>query len=758
MMITSNRAGVLISILIGLIYLSFYHGAMMGSPNSYQFNVDGDAMKAYYTLAYHVSHDTSYWHFDGMNHPYGDHLHYPDAQPVLANTLKALSVVAPSIKNSTVGCVNAYVLLGLLLGLPFLFLLYRELGVGWGLALCIAFAAWILNPQTMRVHGHFGLAHCWVIPAVIWAYLRGRRSPGAWRYPLVLLTSILIAIWTHPYLAIIAIAPIWVYSFLNAAIHKKAWNKQEFLLLGLSVVPLLLFLMIDSLGPDHPGRSEYPLGFFDNRTTLYNLVSALKDERSPLHRVLIPQSENMTIEGLCYLGAGVLFIPVALISLFRGRAEGAGPDVTLVLVLFASSFLLLLYAMGVPFIWDLKRFIWKLPLLDEFRSAGRFSWPFYFMSFGLIAVALERQFQSGRSKRLLWGVVGVILMFQTYEAHYVKKSLARNLKEVNLFNPNSTPEQFTATVSALNARSDLTAFIPLPFFHYGSGAVLTGDFRAQGEAMVVSFHTGLPMMASAIAKASISEARNITSLYNPAYYGQPLREEFNPNTQIALVAFRSELPEHDQALLDAAGELHGTDEGRVSFVNARALFRRDDLLGAAELLRIHDSDSADTQLMKYNGDTALFFDFDAVESNLVLRGSGSYLTNYGEYESIIELNPHPFDVGKEYVLSFWCDNSRATADGGMYVISQEAHKGAGEHWDFITDGRRARIRWNGASFVELPFTCTHNGIFRFYVSHPNYYPNRALIDDVLIREKSDTVTFFSDRDYFWNGMLIPVIN
>ena len=46
----------------------------------------GDGYKAYHAIFYHVEHDSTYSHFEGMNYPYGEHVVPGACQPLLSNT------------------------------------------------------------------------------------------------------------------------------------------------------------------------------------------------------------------------------------------------------------------------------------------------------------------------------------------------------------------------------------------------------------------------------------------------------------------------------------------------------------------------------------------------------------------------------------------------------------------------------------------------------------------------------------------------
>ena len=57
------------------------------------FSIPGsgeDGAKNYYTVAYHIQHDSTLWWFEGMNYREGEHVIYTDNQPLISNLLKAV--------------------------------------------------------------------------------------------------------------------------------------------------------------------------------------------------------------------------------------------------------------------------------------------------------------------------------------------------------------------------------------------------------------------------------------------------------------------------------------------------------------------------------------------------------------------------------------------------------------------------------------------------------------------------------------------
>lgn len=191
-----------------LAHLACFWGAhVLRAPDAYMFNTDGDGLKNYFTVAWHVKHDTSLFQFAGMNHPFGEQIDYADAQPLLANTLHAIAVVLPALADHTVGVVNLFVVLGFAAAGLFLFLCLVELGCSRWPALLLAIGLAVLSPQTMRsAMSHYSLATPWVLPAAVWLYLRLRRSTRQLPWALALAALLFVLYRHHGYLAAIVTA------------------------------------------------------------------------------------------------------------------------------------------------------------------------------------------------------------------------------------------------------------------------------------------------------------------------------------------------------------------------------------------------------------------------------------------------------------------------------------------------------------------------------------------------------------------------
>ncbi|MFT7545650.1 MAG: hypothetical protein ACI8YO_002437, partial [Gammaproteobacteria bacterium] len=87
------------------------------------FSDTDDGLKTYYNFQWHVNHDNSYVHLDNMNYPYGEFMLYEDSMPFYSTITKLISEVFPGIGNYSVGIINLFFFLSLLIGAIFIFLI-----------------------------------------------------------------------------------------------------------------------------------------------------------------------------------------------------------------------------------------------------------------------------------------------------------------------------------------------------------------------------------------------------------------------------------------------------------------------------------------------------------------------------------------------------------------------------------------------------------------------------------------------------------
>ncbi|MEZ5195305.1 MAG: hypothetical protein R2764_02545 [Bacteroidales bacterium] len=141
------------------IFVFGFYGKVFLSPNDYMFSAHGDAMKNYYTYAYHIKHDSSYIEFEGMNYPYGEHFLYTDCHPLVANSVKLVSGIFPGIVNYSVGIINFLMILSFFLTVFLLYVIFKYFRVGPIAGVMGAIGITLLSPQIFRMTGHLSLSY-----------------------------------------------------------------------------------------------------------------------------------------------------------------------------------------------------------------------------------------------------------------------------------------------------------------------------------------------------------------------------------------------------------------------------------------------------------------------------------------------------------------------------------------------------------------------------------------------------------------------
>ena len=94
---------VLISLM--LVAMALLLGDLLWHPNHYLFATGGDGLKNYFTAAWYVRYD-NWLHFTGINYPFGEHITYTDAQPLLAYVLRGLDRIGLSMVGRVPGVMN----------------------------------------------------------------------------------------------------------------------------------------------------------------------------------------------------------------------------------------------------------------------------------------------------------------------------------------------------------------------------------------------------------------------------------------------------------------------------------------------------------------------------------------------------------------------------------------------------------------------------------------------------------------------------
>ena len=536
------KGGLLILIGGMVLILGVRFPKLVTDPNDWVIGDSHDGFRSYAAAYFHVKHDSTYRHYEGMHYPYGDAVGFTDNLPLLANSVKFISNNFVDISDYTGGLLNLLLLSSILLCSLFLFLIFKHFGLPNWYVIPVVIGMTLLSPQLARLDSHYGLAHPFVMPLVFYLSLLFHEKSNLRNSLLIAFVLFLIS-QIHLYLFAIGIF------FIGGLMGFKAlfrFDRKEiiFNLIHLSIQVLLPYLAIKLMLNDSiVDRPTKPYGFMAYRSFWENVFLPVDYKIGYWINTYITEIRPMNGEGKSYIGlVGVLFflkeLFTHLVFLIRKKSyHTIIPDENRFFLksAFWTSVVLLLFSFGIPFIikgWeDLP---YKLGPIGQFRSIGRFAWIFFYV-FNIIAF-YALYFQLGKIKKealknflfaLVLGTIfieGIVHFFDVNQMTLLPHpELREHYKKAD--NP---------WLDSIDI-ADYQAIIPLPHFHQGSENFWRFSYgQEMHRSMWASVQTGLPITGAFLGRTSVSQTINVLELVAEPYRSPEIFNDL-PNDKAFLV-------------------------------------------------------------------------------------------------------------------------------------------------------------------------------------------------------------------------------
>ncbi len=517
--------------------LALLFGDLLFHPNRYLFSSGGDGLKNYFTAVWAVRYDRGWW-FSGMNYPFGEHLTYTDAQPLLVWFLRALQDLGLPVDGRVPGIMNLLMMLSLLPAAWFTRRIGKHYGLPEWLAIWTALVVVFLSPQILRWQGHYALGYACFVPMVWWMILVMRKATGAgsfdpkqaaarsltsWLWMLAIMAVITGFGFLHLYYLLIGMMMLGAYAVVLAVTRpREIATSVRAVCAGVGAF-VLIYLFLD-LTDGVSDRTTAPFGFLFYRaspeTVFYSASSPFLHVLKPWIHFPAEEAEGLGYVGLPGLLLAIFAIPVLAFLLIRSLRHRQVPFGFTRATRFGDLWIwaiaglgILMVAMALPFRWGLEHWLDYVAPLKQFRSPGRLVFVFYHIWTMLAAVVLYRLFRllSRRGPGLAGWVVIVLLMgCWTVEAVRHSQSIRRNMNQPNVF----LEGRFTRNLLEVGvAPDDFQAFLTLPFYHMGSEKLYvekgTGSL-AWG--MQAACETGIPLLNVMMSRTSVSQTLSTTSL------------------------------------------------------------------------------------------------------------------------------------------------------------------------------------------------------------------------------------------------------
>lgn len=532
-------------------------GDLMGQCSRFLFSPFGDGAKNAYTFSYHILYGKGL-HFSGMNYPYGDHLLYADAMPFYSALFSFLNGRLFTLDVAdTIFLFNGILFASMIISVPIIYLLLRAYRLPFLFSALAALSVCLLQPQFSRLSGHYSLSMMYWLPLAWYVLLRTLRARKKTGWLVGLSVLLLIHFFVHPYLGMIAASFILGVYLIKLFTHKRAWWQYAYLLLGIAL-PLAIFQGVVAWTDPHPaGRQPVPWGFWEYQADI-NGVLLPPDN---FFRGFLTQFIGYPAiggEGQAYIGfistLGLLFLLLRMVyKLVQKRRIRPYLQSELSHV-FLASLLLLLFSMGIPFIWGVEGLLDYFSFIRQFRSIGRFAWPFFYTSFVATMLFYYTHLRRLRMKGLYVQAQTLMILlfaflfaeaksFATDEIDYTRKWKTYGQHYLGLLDP----EEFHfARVLAREGYTpdDFQAILPVPLENIGSEEI---TYHKESNSLYMmtapSLHTGLPAFGVNMSRVVVERALAQQRLVSVNPEPNPLLADL-PSDKPILMVVSKENPEN----------------------------------------------------------------------------------------------------------------------------------------------------------------------------------------------------------------------
>ena len=753
--------------LFGLLFIYFFYGDILKSPNDYMFSNHGDGIKNYFTYSYHISHNNSYTNFEGMNYPYGESHLYTDCHPILSSLFKVISEYFPFFDTHSVGILNVLMVLSIFCLFLVLYLLFVELNLNRWIGVLFTITITVLAPQVFRFEGHFALSYLFAIPISWLLYLKcvNPTQTKVRKYVFIgfLMLNNIFWLFIHAYLGMIILSFLISLIAINFFIefkHYRSWMPSVMMLLTI-LLPISVFLIYENLIDLHSNRTMNPSGFLLKNAELDDLFVPYYKPFRPILDDLTGNIIKQNWEARSYVGLvnTLLLLFILVVSIISCFNQIIREKLKLVFnnkrinESLVASIIVLLFAFAFPF-KQFPELLECFPIFKSFRATGRFTWPFYFcfsvFSYYFFCKVWDLLKKSHQFLGI--GLIALIFILNFSEGLVAHVDVSSRLtSQKNIFKIEHLSKSHKNIIEVIEP-DDYQAIISLPFFYYGSESYAR---PRQNESVIntlsLSYHTGIPCMSTNLTRTSIDESKKIIQILSPTFYDKEIKNDIIDERPFLVIKSGSDFTKYEKSIISRSQIIHQEKDIEILSLTKDALLNFDN----AEIIEIiseysdknivlngfHVSDS--THILYHN-------DFDKQKSQIVFEGSGSFESLKKGLNELAVFTPNTFEKDKEYDLSVWMYNGEKDALNLWFRLIVEEH-------DTDTDQifrttifpEHSEVIYGNWSLIEGVFKIRNpNSSLKVITIGKNNSKATFHADELLIKEKGiDVYKMSSDSSF-----------
>lgn len=526
----------------------------------------------------------------------------------------------------------------------------------------------------------------------------------------------------------------------------------------------LLFFFLWMIYPDPiTDRNPVPWGFFHYRSCISGIFAHPSQPHWQWFGEHFRAIPNLDMEARSYVGISVILaIPFLLRQFFRKSSllpatATAYTQQQYLKYLFISGCLILLFALGVPFIFPYGEKLLKYAgPIQQFRSIGRFAWIFFYAAnictfYYFYQWSKQCQQAAWRWSLLLLPVA--LLLFESYHYSWSKRidlDVVENWEEGEYFT--DRPVDYTR----------YQACVPIPYFNIGSGNFwweATGWISQKPHTL--SMQTGLPLTSAMLTRTSLSQTLNQLQLVTEPYRLPRIFADYPNDKPLLLFWDNVRVHEHGQRFLHLNQEaelLYANDWLHLYELPLESFAKRlqnqvAQVKSTLDTLPLHhDNWQCSDSLSQWYYD-----DFDDKPRADAYFGTGEFPGHMGHWNRLVD-TIWASDYTGELAISFWqylnSDRSARTT-----IMWTEYDADTGE--ELFQQGRPSRqnvqvLDDQGWGLMEFTLPRQRaNSRISLIVRNDDMKVGPLRIDELLIRPAETTVGRKMENGWWYNNRWYP---
>lgn len=637
-------------------------------PNDYSYSFGGDAFAIYYDMVYHVQYDHGTM-FHGMNYPFGEYIFMTDAEGALSTILQWINHHVTHIADVVPGIVHSLNLYLLPLCSLFLFYIFRYFDVRPLLACVFAVLITFLSPHILRFGGHFGLAYPFLIPMVMWWFLRKWKINRPEKRDIAVFITLVFFTYNNPYVGFTASGFLLAAGFimLLISIRNRLYRNLALMLLAMGFIANVIPYITFHLNDPFTDRLKQQWGFFYYHADFNGL---LYPPNSLLNNILVASHVNIKhIEFERWINIGIvnclllLGILVSLIIRYSRKETRINFPVLKKenLVILGASTILFIYAanvaiMPLPVDWMEDH----LGPLLMFKAVARIAWPFYFALSISAIIYLDGLLKKINFPILSWLLASILAITWIME---IKSYVGLRYKEIfnaNFLHPDHQRE-LQKTLAAYNIDTvHYQAILALPkMMAWNDQFISDIQWSTQFFSMRTSAVTGLPLISAMLSRISNSHCTEAIQMLSSPLIERELIQKF-PNKKDILVLLGGDPPPlsvGEQYVIDISKPVMISKDFSLYKLPVDSLARLPQVEQARAMYR-------NTQFIPTE---YIHIDFDSLPSESRFYGDGASRLPAGQ--TILVNQPLPASLDSQFIFSAWTHVGNDRPSAGYWFVS-----------------------------------------------------------------------------------------